>query len=396
LYNDDSYISAQNCVFYGNEADKGAGVANIDDSYGWFINCTFAENVAGTYGSSMYNDIDSDGWVRVINTIMYNDTSPSSKLHLYNDNDSITTVAYSDIQDCDGSANWDTDFGVDAGGNVDCDPVFEDTSDIDGDDDELGTSDDGLIPTMYWFVDSADGYNASAYDIVGTLRKDIDVKPDTGIGNCCYADMGAYEVIDLMITETANVVIMCFIDESSYYSGSSSRFETDLEDYDDILLDYTGLTVTTGCYVPPQNSNPECSIYDVLPSLNYTIPSNIFMDTFWEFDNRLQMEKNWFIDIFDDLVGTTLPVAIFLLVDNSSSLAVADLEYHYDDDEPENGLERDDPYDNTKGYSGFKAYLKSIYGDNKVICNDGYEGITYGTDEKWLKWINDLLLNNND
>ncbi|MBN1796533.1 MAG: PKD domain-containing protein, partial [Sedimentisphaerales bacterium] len=124
VYNENCYPTFLNCVFINNQASSNGGaVYNISTNPN-FINCTFTENKAGSYGGAMYND-NSDPNIK--NAIIWNNTAnvgPS----IYNTNDSVPLISYSDIEGCYGGPDpcdpWDTSYGADMNDNNDVDPRF--------------------------------------------------------------------------------------------------------------------------------------------------------------------------------------------------------------------------------------------------------------------------------
>jgi hypothetical protein len=174
-----------NCLFYDNEADYDGGGIHNDESLPTIINCTFRYNEADSgEGGALYNEDDSDA--NVVNCIFWYNYSPYSGDEIYN-RYSSPTISYCDIKDCGGSgAGWDTDLGVDGGGNIDDDPDFEDDSDPEGDDEIWATCDDGLrIKSTSPCKD--EGSNAAVPQDVDTDIKGSDRFINTTV------DMGAYE-----------------------------------------------------------------------------------------------------------------------------------------------------------------------------------------------------------
>ncbi len=133
-------------------------------------------------------------------------------------------VRYSDIQGSGGSGgNWDPNFGIDGGGNIDSDPCFVDASDPNGNDNIFGTTDDGLRLTADSnCIDAADGDAAPSTDMLGLERLDISDVNNTGSGEPNYADIGAYEVFGLLTVDFLNepTGAQCtLIYNNEYYDG---------------------------------------------------------------------------------------------------------------------------------------------------------------------------------
>lgn len=104
-------------------------------------------------------------------------------------------VRYSDIEGCGGSGiNWDPNFGIDGGGNIDGTPDFTNSNSAAGSDGIFATRDDGLrLGPDSLCLDAADGDTAPSTDILSHARVDINNVNDTGTGTPAYTDMGAYE-----------------------------------------------------------------------------------------------------------------------------------------------------------------------------------------------------------
>jgi len=177
-----------NCVFTRNEPYLDGGAMCNRNSSPTLINCTFARNRADPYGYGMYNTNNSDP--TLINCILWD----SSTNEITNDATSDPNISYSNIRGSGGSSSWDSDFGIDGGGNIDQDPDFVSTSDLDGPDNTWMTWDDGLrLDPNSPCIDAADGDVAPVTDIFCRGRIDIVDINNTGTGNPNWVDMGAYE-----------------------------------------------------------------------------------------------------------------------------------------------------------------------------------------------------------
>jgi predicted outer membrane repeat protein len=83
-------------------------------------NCTFAENEAGE-GGAIY--VSHNAGLRVINSILWGNYAEYSLPEI---RALDTTFSHCLVAGCGGSgAPWDPAFGIDGGGNVDADPVYE-------------------------------------------------------------------------------------------------------------------------------------------------------------------------------------------------------------------------------------------------------------------------------
>jgi hypothetical protein len=131
IFNFDSGPRLTNCLFNGNQAGSGGGVYNFGSSPK-LTNCTFSANVADAGGAmfSRYGAVGGSpaGLIIVVsrptldNGILWGDTAAIGA-ELYHDNSnplypSMTTVSHSDVQGGLPAAT------IDAGGNLDSDPLF--------------------------------------------------------------------------------------------------------------------------------------------------------------------------------------------------------------------------------------------------------------------------------
>jgi hypothetical protein len=176
-----------NCTFRGNSAEYGGGMINMNSSNPTVTNCIFSENTASQHGGGMSNDLSSP---TVTNCTFTNNSSVHWGGGMYNDyhsdptvyncifwgdspdeiidNNSTTTVTYSDVQ-----GGWP------GPGNIAADPCFVDAAGGD-----LRLSPGSLC------IDVGDNNvpNLPATDIAGNPR----IWDGDGNGNW-VVDMGAYE-----------------------------------------------------------------------------------------------------------------------------------------------------------------------------------------------------------
>jgi hypothetical protein len=195
MANSGSHPALTNVTFNGNTATwHGGGVWNYD-SNPTLTNVTFSGNTAMLGdGGGMYNELSSPA---LTNCILWGDT-PNQ---IYNLSDNSSTISYSDIQGSGGSGpGWDSNLGIDGGGNIDADPQFVDA---DGPDDVLGTPDDNLrlqltSPAIDAGDNTAPGLVGVTTDLGGHSRfVDVPSVPDTGVGPAPIVDMGACEAQDV-------------------------------------------------------------------------------------------------------------------------------------------------------------------------------------------------------
>lgn len=148
ILNDTSQPQFVNVVVSGNTSFAGGGLMNYHSSHAVLTNVTFSGNSASK-GGGMLNDYYSNPILT--NVVMWGDQAPL-KPEIFNTavtgNVNIPNISHSLIQGSGGSgAGWDTSLGVDAGSNIDIDPLFLDAN---GADDIFGTLDDNL--RVDWFA----------------------------------------------------------------------------------------------------------------------------------------------------------------------------------------------------------------------------------------------------
>ncbi|TVR87877.1 MAG: hypothetical protein EA411_06465, partial [Saprospirales bacterium] len=141
----DSTATVINTVFNGNLGDFGGGAININGAKMNLVNGLFYENEGG-FAGAIVNESGSelllvnsilvenagssgggaiDNWeseLNVYNTIVWNNSGDGISL---NDPDDVT-IYNSLIEGSGGSENWNSDYGMDGGDNIDLDPQFED------------------------------------------------------------------------------------------------------------------------------------------------------------------------------------------------------------------------------------------------------------------------------
>ena len=209
----DGAATLVNVVFSNNRAnDHGSGMVNYGSAT--LSNVVFSANSAGAYGGGMTNygaptlvNVTFNGnsasiaggglynfWatLALTNAILWGNSAPTGA-EIANDN-STSTISYSDIQGCGGSGSgWNSACGTDGGGNIDADPRFVDAA-------------GGNLRLQFTSpaVDAGDNVavpGGIATDLDGNPRfVDIPTVPDTGLGTPPIVDMGAYEaqVVDVM------------------------------------------------------------------------------------------------------------------------------------------------------------------------------------------------------
>ncbi|ABW67591.1 choice-of-anchor Q domain-containing protein [Desulfosudis oleivorans] len=121
-----------NCLVTGNTAENGGGFYtgnddNVTNRPYRIRNCTISGNYASNLGGAMYNLADTDFHCNsnLANTIIWNNDSGNSLKDIYNEGDAEPVYQNCDIGGCEGSgASWDTELGIDNGGNIDANPQF--------------------------------------------------------------------------------------------------------------------------------------------------------------------------------------------------------------------------------------------------------------------------------
>jgi predicted outer membrane repeat protein len=143
-----------NCIFLNNRANDDAGaVANLWTSNPRFYNCIFYSNSCGTSGGAIYNYITSSPDIinclildnaaeingggiyeyfnsspHVTNTIIWGNSetgdSNTTSASIYNLNGCNPPLTNSLVANCGGSGSWNNPIGIDAGNNLDENPLF--------------------------------------------------------------------------------------------------------------------------------------------------------------------------------------------------------------------------------------------------------------------------------
>lgn len=184
-----------NCLISGNRAgNKGGGLYNHtgepeSDLNGFrLINCTLSGNKADSTGGGVYNAPAGDSSsLSFKNCILWHNHAAIEGHEIYNSNGIGPAFHYCDVAGSGGSGTaWNSDYGVDGGGNIDSDPIFvtvpdyQNTPTTEGD---LRLDDDS----------PAINAGANAYlppEINTDLAGETRIKQD-------IVDMGAYESLEL-------------------------------------------------------------------------------------------------------------------------------------------------------------------------------------------------------
>ena len=171
-----------NVTFSSNSADGGGGMANAYGSSPTLTNVSFSSNSASLYGGGMENFSSSP---TLTNCILWGDSGGE----IYNDDSSSVTVSYSDVQ-----GGWSGTGIIDAGNNINADPLF-----VDGIHDLHLRHGSPAIDTGTNKFLSPQGTN-----LVPSIDLDGNPRPvDGGTGRGAITDMGAYEFRPILYVNAA-------------------------------------------------------------------------------------------------------------------------------------------------------------------------------------------------
>ncbi len=106
-----------NCLIYENTAEWGGAIYFWQGTGAKIVNCTIADNVATLGAGAIFHD---DFTARITNTVIW-----GTQLKF---GSSAPVFSYSDVRYSNGSGpSWDSDIGIDGGGNIDDNPLFIDS-----------------------------------------------------------------------------------------------------------------------------------------------------------------------------------------------------------------------------------------------------------------------------
>jgi predicted outer membrane repeat protein len=198
-----------NALLVGNTARQGGAIYASYGGLTEFQQITIVGNKASYLGGALYTS-DNNDLSAFKNSILWNNTAP-------NGNGTTARLSHSFgnslIQGSGGSANWNANYGTNAGGNIDADPHFyRNPTSGDGNwatlsDNDYGNlmlqsdspatdaGDNTLVFTDFADIDK-DGNTTELLprDLGGNFRfVDLPAHADTGSGTAPIIDMGAYE-----------------------------------------------------------------------------------------------------------------------------------------------------------------------------------------------------------
>jgi hypothetical protein len=223
-----------NCAIAGNSTARDGGGAATEESSSpacsvTYVNCTFYGNTAGDDGGAL---ACKDGCSNTVkNCILWANDATSNGDQIWNSSSTVT-VSYSDVQ---GSYTGT--------GNINSDPSFAKTADLDGADNRWLTFDDGLrIRFDSPCVDAADGDAKDSYtdadanvrDALGLKHIDIRTVTNTGTGTPAYYDMGAYEAaVEHVIFISVDGLAGLHLDDDTLMGSASSSVMPNMKRFRD-------------------------------------------------------------------------------------------------------------------------------------------------------------------
>ncbi|MDD5454762.1 MAG: C25 family cysteine peptidase [Candidatus Ratteibacteria bacterium] len=249
----ESSMDITNCVFFANTVSLPGGTGGaLNNHYAeiTITNCTFTQNYAAYRGGAIYNrggePLTS---AALTNCILWGNTDYMAGTDeiLYDPNGltpSPIVISHCDIKNSGGSANghnWTIYFGIDAGGNIDSDPLFINP--------ENPLSHGLRLEEISPCIDAANGDTAPLTDILGQERVDI-----PGIPNATSipADMGAYE---------KRFAVIWYVDNNTKPGGDGKTWETAFKYLQDALNNPSlepeasdEIWVAGGAYKPDQGN----------------------------------------------------------------------------------------------------------------------------------------------
>jgi hypothetical protein len=212
IYNDNSSPVLINTLIHGNYAENSGGAIYNNGSSPILANVTISGNYAELSGGGIYNAGSSSP--EIYNTIIWgNDAETGSNMYAAGSNTSL--ISHSLIEDCGGSgSDWDSNFGIDGGNNIDADPLFVDP---------VPPLFAPTIEGNYALLEGSPAISTGDNDAYLSARGITDFTNETDLaGNPrlddAHIDMGAYEYQTITLQATNGIL---YVDDTKSGNGSS-------------------------------------------------------------------------------------------------------------------------------------------------------------------------------
>lgn len=224
-----------NCVLSGNSAKNGAAVYNSGSSP-TIINSTFSGNTASQQGSGIYNTGSAS--TNVVNTILWNNGINNIS------NSATLNITYSNVEQ--GS-------GIYSGtGNINIDPLFVNSLNAAGSDNNWRTVDDGLKLQA-----GSPAINTGTPDVTALSINPFDLQESARL-LAGRIDMGAYESPFINCSQSTNIL---YVDGSVSQSGNGTSWANAFKTLSEALTALNGcpnintIFIAKGTYYPSASSN---------------------------------------------------------------------------------------------------------------------------------------------
>ncbi|MDR0994872.1 MAG: hypothetical protein LBL81_01120 [Tannerella sp.] len=116
-----------NCIFDNNSAPAASGGAMCNKaSAAQVVNCTFGDNNFD-YNVDDRNDMCNDNASPLLVNSIFEGSNPlPTDKSIVNINGASPRISYCMVEGCGGSGNWNSDYGIDGGHNLDVNPQYDD------------------------------------------------------------------------------------------------------------------------------------------------------------------------------------------------------------------------------------------------------------------------------